>query len=59
MIGSFVFDNSIIMHGVSNEYEQTGRIMKDLLALARVNNLSRNDASYLYLSMMKDLQLPL
>jgi len=35
------------------EYEQTERTMKDLLALARANNLSSYDASYLDLSMRK------
>ena len=35
------------------EYEQTERIMKDLLALARANNLSSSDAYYLDLSMRK------
>ena len=35
------------------EYERTGRIMKDLLALARANNLSSYDAYYLDLSMRK------
>ena len=35
------------------EYEQTERIMKDLLALARANNLSSYDAYYLDLSMRK------
>jgi len=38
---------------ITVEYEQTGRIMKDLLALARANNLSSYDASYLDLSMRK------
>jgi predicted nucleic acid-binding protein len=35
------------------EHERPERIMKDLLALARVNNLSSYDASYLDLSMRK------
>ncbi len=35
------------------EYERTERIMKDLLALARANNLSSYDAYYLDLSMRK------
>lgn len=35
------------------EHEQPERIMKDLLALARVNDLSSYDASYLDLSMRK------
>jgi predicted nucleic acid-binding protein len=38
---------------ITVEYEQTERIMKDLLALARANNLSSYDASYLDLSMRK------
>jgi predicted nucleic acid-binding protein len=39
------------------EYELTGRIMNDLLALARKNKLSSYDASYLDLSMRKGLPL--
>ena len=35
------------------EYEQPERLMKDLLALARANNLSSYDACYLDLSMRK------
>ena len=35
------------------EYERTERIMKDLLSLARSNNLSSYDAYYLDLSMRK------
>lgn len=35
------------------EYERTERIMKELLALARANNLSSYDAYYLDLSMRK------
>ena len=35
------------------EHERPERIMKDLLALARANNLSSYDASYLNLSMRK------
>jgi predicted nucleic acid-binding protein len=42
---------------ITVEYEQTGRIMKDLLALARANNLSSYDASYLDLSMRKGLPI--
>ena len=38
---------------ITVEYEQTEKIMKDLLALARANNLSSYDASYLDLSMRK------
>jgi predicted nucleic acid-binding protein len=39
------------------EYEPTERIMKDLLALARTNNLSSYDAYYLDLSMRKGISL--
>jgi predicted nucleic acid-binding protein len=39
------------------EHERPERIMKDLLALARANNLSSYDASYLDLSMRKGLPL--
>ena len=39
------------------EHERPERIMKDLLALARANNLSSYDASYLNLSMRKGFPL--
>jgi predicted nucleic acid-binding protein len=39
------------------EHERPERTMKDLLALARANNLSSYDASYLDLSMRKGLPL--
>jgi predicted nucleic acid-binding protein len=39
------------------EYEPTERIMKDLLALARTNNLSSYDAYYLDLSMRKGISI--
>jgi len=39
------------------EHERPERIMKDLLALARANNLSSYDASYLDLSMRKGFPL--
>ena len=39
------------------EYERAEQIMKDLLALARVNELSSYDASYLDLAMRKGLPL--
>ena len=39
------------------EYERTGTIMNDLLVLARANNLSSYDASYLDLSMRRGLPL--
>lgn len=39
------------------EHEQPKKIMTDLLALARKNNLSSYDASYLFLSMKKDIPL--
>ena len=39
------------------EYEQTGRIMNDLLTLARTNKLSSYDASYLNLSMRKGIPI--
>ena len=39
------------------EYERTKKIMKDLLTLARANNLSSYDASYLDLSMRKGLPI--
>ena len=39
------------------EQERPERIMKDLLALARANNLSSYDASYLNLSMRKGFPL--
>ena len=39
------------------EYERTGRIMNDLLTLARANKLSSYDASYLDLSMRKGLPI--
>ncbi len=39
------------------EQERPERIMKDLLALARANNLSSYDASYLDLSMRKGFPL--
>ena len=39
------------------EYERTGTIMNDLLVLARANNLSSYDASYLDLSMRRGLPI--
>jgi len=39
------------------EYERAEQIMKDLLALARVKELSSYDASYLDLAMRKGLPL--
>jgi len=39
------------------EHDRPERIMKDLLALARANNLSSYDASYLDLSMRKGLPI--
>jgi predicted nucleic acid-binding protein len=39
------------------EHERPERVMTDLLALARVNNLSSYDASYLDLSMRKGLPI--
>jgi predicted nucleic acid-binding protein len=39
------------------EYEPTERIMKDLLALARTNDLSSYDAYYLDLSMRKGISI--
>ncbi len=39
------------------EYERPERTMKDLLALARSNNLSSYDASYLDLSMRKGIPI--
>lgn len=39
------------------DYERTERIMKDLLALARTNNLSSYDAYYLDLSMRKGISI--
>jgi len=39
------------------EHERPERIMKDLLALARANNLPSYDASYLDLSMRKGLPI--
>src|SRR5574340_1163505 len=39
------------------EHEQPERIMTDLLALARANNLSSYDASYLNLSMRKGIPI--
>lgn len=39
------------------EYERTGTQMNDLLVLARANNLSSYDASYLDLSMRKGLPI--
>jgi predicted nucleic acid-binding protein len=39
------------------EYERTGRMMYDLLTLARANGLSSYDASYLNLSMRKGIPI--
>ena len=39
------------------EYERTERIMKDLLALSRTNNLSSYDACYLDLSMRRGIAI--
>ena len=39
------------------EYERTGTIMNDLLTLARANDLSSYDASYLDLSLRKGLPI--
>ena len=39
------------------EYERTGTVMNDLLVLARANNLSSYDASYLDLSMRRGLPI--
>ena len=39
------------------EYERTERIMKDLLALSRTNNLSSYDACYLDLSMRRGISI--
>ena len=39
------------------EHERPEKIMKDLLALARANNLSSYDASYLDLSMRKGIPI--
>jgi predicted nucleic acid-binding protein len=39
------------------EHEQPNKIMTDLLALARRNNLSSYDASYLFLSIKKGLPI--
>jgi predicted nucleic acid-binding protein len=39
------------------EYEQPEKMMKELLALARVNNLSSYDASYLDLAMKRGISI--
>jgi predicted nucleic acid-binding protein len=39
------------------EYEKTEQIMKDLLPLARIHNLSSYDASYLDLAMRKGVPM--